>query len=66
MEKATPHIDLWTVVYVFNAHVGVFRAPDPHIVPVDLPLYMKASFVCVLDLFKVILVFLSGTEHFLG
>ena len=36
MEKAKPHIDLWTVVYVFNDHVGVFRASDPHIVPVDL------------------------------
>ena len=36
MEKARPHIDLLTVAYVFNDNVGVFKAPDPHIVPVDL------------------------------
>ena len=30
MEKATSHIDLWTVTYVFNDHVGFFKALDPH------------------------------------
>ena len=64
MEKATPHIDLWTVVYVFNDHTGVFRAPDPHIVPIDLPLYVKASFLCEHDLFQVIFIILYVTEHF--
>ena len=57
MEKATPHVDLWTAVCVF-------RAPDPHIVPVHLPRYMKASFVCEHDLFQVIFIFLNVTEHF--
>ena len=64
MEKATPHIDLWTVTYVFNDHVGVFRAPDPHIVPVDLPRYMKVGFVCEHDLFQVIFIIPYATEHF--
>ena len=66
MEKATAHIDLWTVAYVLNDHVGVFRALDPHIVPVDLPQYMKASFICEHDLFQVIFVVLYATEHFQG
>ena len=66
MEKATPYIDLWTVAYVFNDHVGIFRAPDPHIVPRDLPRYMKASFVCEHDLFQVIFIILYATEHFQG
>ena len=51
MEKASPHIDLWTVMHAFNDHVGVFRAPDPHIVLDDLPWYMKTSLVCEHDLF---------------
>ena len=66
MEKATPHNGLWTVVYVFNDHVGVFRVLDPHIVPGDLPRYTKASFVCEHDLSQVIFVILYATEHFQG
>ena len=66
MEKATPHIGLWTVVHVFSDHMGVFRAPDPHIVPVDLPSYMPASFGCEHDLFQVIFIILYPTEHFQG
>ena len=65
MEKATPHIDLWTVMYLFNDNVGVLRASDPHVVPVDLPRYMKASFICDHDRFQIISV-LSVTEHFQG
>ena len=53
-------------MYVFNDHVGDFRAPDPHIVPTDLPRYMKASFVCKHDLFQVIFVIIDATEHFQG
>ena len=51
---------------MFNVHMGVFRALDPHIVPVDLPQYIKASFVCEHDLFQVIFVILYATEHFQG
>ena len=64
MEKATPIINLWTITYVLNDHVGDFRAPDPHIVSVDLPRYMKASFVCEHDLLQETLVILYATEHF--
>ena len=45
---------------------GIFRTPDPHVVPVDLPRYMKASFVCEHDLFQVIFVILYANEHFQG
>ena len=64
MEKATPHIDLCTVTYVFIDHVGVFRAAYPHIVLVDLPRYMKANFLWEHDLIEVIFVILNVTEHF--
>ena len=64
--EATPHIDLWTIAYVLSDHVGVFRAPDPHIVPIDLPRYMKASFICEHDRFQVIFVILCRIEHFQG
>ena len=66
LEKATPHIDLWTVVQVFNDHVDVFKTSDPRTVPVDLPRHMKASFVCEDDLFQVIFIILYATEHFQG
>ena len=66
MEKATPHIDLWTITYVFIDQVGIFLAPDPHFVPVDLPRYMIASFVCEHDHFQVIFIILYATEHFQG
>ena len=66
MEKVTPHTDLWTVVHEFNDHVGIFRALVPHIVPVDLPRYMKASFICEHDVFQVIFVILYATKHFQG
>ena len=57
-------LHLWTVAYVFSDHVGGLRATDPHIVPVDLPRYVKASFVWEHDLFQVIFVILYATDHF--
>uniref|UniRef100_UPI00358F0407 coronin-2A-like n=1 Tax=Myxine glutinosa TaxID=7769 RepID=UPI00358F0407 len=52
MEKATPHIDFWTIMYVFNNHMRVLGAPNPHIVLIDLTRYMKASFIGDHDLFQ--------------
>ena len=66
MEKATPHIDLWTVMRVLNDHVGVLRSPDPHIVPVDPSRYMKASLFYEHYLFQIIFVILNVTEHLEG
>ena len=40
--------------------------PDPHIVPADLPRYLKASFICEHDLFQVIFIILYAIEHFQG
>ena len=68
MEKATPP---HTLIFGLSRRCSVttwwvFRAPDPYNVLVDLPRYMKASFVCEHDLFQVIFIIIYATGHFPG
>ena len=46
--------------------LGVFRAPDPHIVLVDSHRYMRANFFCEHDLLQVTFVIIGATECFKG